>query len=115
MAPLTGRAMCELKETTSSLDRAMRQVVKCLSDMVYRIKRMTGRRRRVVVHFDRMKMCLPSTRLNATDHDICTCPQLDTSHSPSHQPTTSSPQNLEIVDDLEEPPPRRISAHPPPP
>ena len=40
-------------------------VVRKLSDAVYRIKALTGRRKQLVVHFDRLKLCPENTCITA--------------------------------------------------
>ena len=77
---------------------------------------MTGRRCREVVHFDRLKPCVPGTRFDASPSD----PEPPTVHSStsSTQPTsnTTPTHQLEIVDDAERdiPLPRAHLATPPP-
>ncbi len=44
------------------------RVVKKLSDAVYRIQDTRSSRRRVVVHFDRLKLCPPDVRLPSKMH-----------------------------------------------
>ena len=38
------------------------RVVGCLSDSDYRVKVLRGQKRVQVVHFDRLKLCVPGTR-----------------------------------------------------
>ena len=68
------------------------QVVKKLSDAVYRLQGTTGRRRRVIVHFDRLKPYVPGTRLEASDHPSSPIPLVA-------QPTVSPSFTPVIVDD----------------
>ena len=46
------------------------RVLQKLSDADYRIKKLTGNRRVQVVHFDRLKLCTPGTRLTV-DSPMC--------------------------------------------
>ena len=39
------------------------QIIKCLSDVTYRIADVQAKRHRQVVHFDRLKLCPPDIRL----------------------------------------------------
>jgi len=65
-------------------------VIKRLSDAVYRIQRLTGHRKRTVVHFDRLKRCHP--------HYISDTPDLP--QTPPGTPTTRPGQNLQLVDGI---------------
>ena len=75
------------------------KVIKRLSDTTYRIVDTTAKRHTQVVHFDRLKLCPPGTRLAQAEQPA---------QSPTHQSTSTIPSvpfgtNLHIVDD--EPPP----------
>ena len=92
------------------------QVVKRLSDAVYRIRSLKDRRKRTVVHFDRLKSCSPEMRLNTNRQN----PPVTT---PAPQPMPQ-PQELEprIVSDdeddqslLSQPPLPNTSSGPPSP
>ena len=85
------------------------QVVKRLSDAVYRLRSQTGRRCRVVVHFDRLKRCTPGIRFT-TDGDALPPPQ-----TPQLTSSMPPPFNPEIVDDDEQDTPTTPPASQPPP
>ena len=94
------------------------RVTKRLSDAVYRLQSCTGRRRRVVVHFDRLKRCAPGLR---TDDNAPRQTQDPSPRPSTPPPSTFPPYNPVIVDDDEAPtpptsPPPRYpvrSRHPP--
>ena len=69
-------------------------VVRKLSDAVYRIKALTGCRKQLVVHFDRMKLCPEDTRID--NH----CQPTDTPCQPNVVGPTS-PQSKPPFADLE--------------
>ena len=70
------------------------RVIKRLSDAVYRIQRLTGHRKRTVVHFDRLKRCHPHY-INETPEQSQHLPQTQTG-----TPTTQPGQNLQLVDGI---------------
>ena len=68
------------------------RVIKRLSDAVYHIQRLTGHRKRTVVHFERLKRCHP--------HNINDTPE-QSQHLLQTQtgtPTTLPGQDLQLVD-----------------
>ena len=79
------------------------EVVKKLSDATYRIVHTQSKRQRLVVHFDRLKLCPPGTRLPLpTQWPSTTQDKLTHVHSPS-QPFGI---NLQLVD-VDDPPSHR--------
>ena len=77
------------------------QVVKRLSDATYRIQNLQQRRRRLVVHFDRLKPCAENIRLENT-----TARAGSSSTPPQDRHTPTAPhfgEQLEAVDDDLEP------------
>ena len=82
------------------------EVVKKLSDATYRIVHTQSKRQRLVVHFDRLKLCPPGTRL-PTPHQLSSTPQVDSTESPL-QPFGT---NLQLVNN-DDPPPRRYPQRP---
>jgi len=68
------------------------RVANRLSDAVYRIQHCQSRRKRLVVHFDRLKRCSPNTRLP---------PAAPNQQQPSNPPSTPQPvgTDLELVED----------------
>ena len=79
------------------------EVVKKLSDATYRIVHTQSKRQRLVVHFDRLKLCPPGTRLPLpTQLPSTTQDKLTHVHSPS-QPFGT---NLQLVD-VDDPPSHR--------
>ena len=70
------------------------------SEATYRIVHTQSKRQRLVVHFDRLKLCPPGTRL-PTPPQLSSTPQVDSTESPL-QPFGT---NLQLVDN-DDPPPR---------
>lgn len=72
------------------------RIVKHVSDAVYRLQGLSGRRRRVIVHFDRLKPCHPNTCWNLTGSH----PEIQSSPSESLRSPQPIPScvgtNLEI-------------------
>ena len=62
------------------------RVIKRISDVTYRIQSVGGRRKRLVVHFDRLKPCDPNTRF---DHH---------GHTPSGQEDNNPPRSPPVAD-----------------
>ena len=85
------------------------KVIKQLSDVNYRIQSVPGRRR-MVVHFDRLKPCHPATRLDNTDNEQ--------SPGETRQPEVLTPPpigtDLEVFDDDQKHPPLPTSPPAPP-
>ena len=75
------------------------KVIKCLSEVTYRIQSVSGRRRRIIVHFDRLKRCHPGTRLEV--------PEPPSSDAPPHQGALSLPfgTTLDVRDVADNPSP----------
>lgn len=98
MATLSCDPTREIQEIPPSMNWTIKKVVKCLSDVNYRIQSVPGRRR-IVVHFDRLKPCHPATRLESTAEQPSVTPH----------PTLLTPPpvgtSLEIHDDDQLPPP----------
>ena len=73
------------------------RVVKKLSDAVYRIQNVCTPRQRLVVHFDRLKLCPPDIRLSTTAPPA-SLKAGDSPGEPSPQPPGTT---LEVVDDVD--------------
>ena len=74
------------------------RVVKRLSDVTYRIQSLGGRRKRLVVHFDRLKPCDPNTRFADSNNSVP-----DSSPSSTSLPTSTDThpifgEQLELID-----------------
>jgi len=82
------------------------EVVKKLSDATYRVVNTQCKRQRFVVHFDRLKLCPPGTRLHPSPEPV--------SYNPPVNSTSSTLQpfgtNLQLIDD--DTPPRRYPQRP---
>ena len=77
------------------------KIVKCLSDSVYRIQDTHSRRRRQVVHFDRLQCCyVPPQELHTDSHTVEHSTPDVTSRNESNGDHPVPPgTNLELVDD----------------
>ena len=71
------------------------KVVERIAESDYRIKGLRGRKRTLIVHFDRLKLCTPGTRF--------TIPFNDPPSSPLSQPHSLSDPHMELLPDLTEP------------
>ncbi len=80
------------------------KVVKCISDMVYRIQDTRTPRKRIVVHFDRLKSCNERmrTQVDARERDSQESTDIDPS-AQVQQATRQLPPgtNLQVRDDYE--------------
>ena len=87
-----------------------------LSDAVYRIRSLKDRRKRTVVHFDRLKSCSPEMRLNTNRQNS---PVTTPAPQPMPQPQELEPRIVSDDEDdqsfLSQPPPPNTSSGPPPP
>ena len=79
------------------------RVIKRISEATYRIQNTTGNRKRLVVHFDRLKACHPNTRIESTGTAIYTPP----SRTPQLPPTPAErvifEEQLELVEPSDSP------------
>ena len=82
------------------------EVVKKLSDATILYCHTQSKRQRLVVYFDRLKLCLPGTQL-PTPPQLSSTPQVDSTESPLQAFST----NLQLVDN-DDPPPRRYPQRP---
>ena len=86
-------------------------IVKKLSDVVYRLQFLTGRRKRVVVHFDQLKLCPQNMRLNTSNQ-----PGANRQHTVLCEAIrTCTPTDLELVDEFEPDLDDALVPQPPPP
>ena len=80
-------------------------IIKRLSDAVYRIRSLKNCRKRLVVHFDRLKLCPPEMRLNADRQPSPTEP------IPAHHSSPHLAPEPELVDDDDETDPPLSQQH----
>jgi len=76
------------------------KVIKQVSDSIYRIQQLSGRKQRKIVHFNRLKPCPPNVRLDMSQQTTST--SLSNEQEPSTETSTQLVPvgtNLELVDD----------------
>ena len=79
------------------------KVVKCLSDLVYRIQDIKRKRKKLVVNFDHLKPYHSRTQDQQITSDVGTAPQYVSSETDDHVPEISRPvppgTNLQLVEE----------------
>ena len=89
------------------------RVIKRISDVTYCIQSVGGRRKRLVVHFDRLKPCDPNTRFDHHGH----APSGQEDNNPPHSPPVADPpvtfgRELQLLDHSTSDSPDQVRRYP---